>query len=69
MTTAAGLPPLPRRLLPSIWRSQVRGAVEQYTATPGVRAVGLALSAGVVTRLVIHWEAGHRTTLNVKDDA
>ena len=69
MTTAADHPSLPRRPLPTVRRSDVTKALEQYTSTLGVRAVELVLVAGEIARLVVHWESGRTTRLIVTEDA
>lgn len=68
MTTAAGLPPLPRRPLPTVRRSSLKRTMERYTGIPDVWAVELVLSDGAVTRLVVHWESGRKTELIVTED-
>jgi hypothetical protein len=69
VTTAAGLPPLPRRPIPTVRRSSLKRTMERYTSLPEVWAVELALSDGEVTRLVVHWETGRKTELTVTEDA
>lgn len=68
MTTAAGLPPLPRRPIPTVRRSSLDRTMNRYTSLPEVRAVELVLLAGQVTRLVVHWESGRKTELIVTED-
>lgn len=68
MTTAAGLPPLPRRPLPTVRRSSLKRTMARYTGIPDVWAVELVLSDGAVARLVVHWESGRKTELIVTED-
>jgi hypothetical protein len=70
VTTAADRPPLPHRTPkpPTIRRANVTTAVEQYTGLVGVRAVELALVAGEVARLVVHWDSGDRAVFAVVAD-
>lgn len=66
MKTAAGLPVRP---LPTVRRSSLKQTMERYAGIPEVWAVELALSEGEVTRLVVHWTSGRKTTLTVTEDA
>lgn len=68
MSTAAGLPPLPRRPIPTVRRSSLRRTLERYASLPEVLAVEAVLGDGEVTRLVVHWESGRRTQLIVTED-
>lgn len=59
---------LPRRPIPTVRRSSLKRTLERYTSIPDVWAVELALSDGEITRLVVHWTSGRKTTLTVTED-